>query len=74
MRRRSQWTSRVMQYIYAKRYDDDMEISGPDKTEAETMAKQDWSQLGATQKSKSNQEKFVRDATNKTYQRAKRSD
>jgi hypothetical protein len=59
--------------VYAKRYDDDMEISGSDKTEAETMAKQDWSQLGATQKSKSNQEKFVRGAT-KTYQRARRSD
>ena len=59
--------------VYAKRYDADMEICGPDKTVAETMAKEDWKQLGATQKAKSNQEKFVRGAT-KTYQRAKRSD
>jgi hypothetical protein len=59
--------------VYAKRYDDNMEISGPDKTESETMAKEDWNQLGGTQKAKSNQEKYVRDAT-KTYQKAMRSD
>jgi hypothetical protein len=52
-----------------------MDISGTDKTEAETMAKEDWSQLGGTQKAKSNQEKYVRDATKTyAYQRAKRSD
>ena len=56
--------------VYAKRYDEDMQVCGPDKTVAEAMAKQDWKQLGATQKGKSNQEKFERDAT-KTYQRAK---
>ena len=59
--------------VYAKRYDEDMQVCGPDKTVAETMAQEDWKQLGATQKSKSNHEKFVRGAT-KTYQRAKRSD
>ena len=59
--------------VYAKRYDEDMQVCGPDKEVAEAMAKQDWKQLGATQKGKSNQEKFERDAT-KTYQRAKRSD
>jgi hypothetical protein len=63
-----------MQYtVYAKRYDDDMEISGPDKTESEKMANDDWNQLGEAHKARSNQEKIVRDAT-KTYQKAKRSD
>ena len=59
--------------VYAKRHDDDMEISGPDKTESEKMANDDWNQLGEAHKARSNQEKIVRDAT-KTYQKAKRSD
>ena len=59
--------------VYAKRYDDDMEISGPDKTESEKMANDDWDQLGETSKGKSNRENFVRD-TAKTYEKAKRSD
>jgi hypothetical protein len=57
--------------VYAQRHDDDMEVSGPDKTESEKMANGDWNQLGETYKAKSNQEKFVRDATT-TYQKAKR--
>ena len=60
--------------VYAKRYDDDMEISGSDKIESEKMANDDWDQLGETSKGKSNREKFVRDDTAKTYEKAKRSD
>ena len=59
--------------VYAKRYDDDMEISGSDKIESEKMANDDWDQLGETSKGKSNRENFVRD-TAKTYEKAKRSD
>ena len=59
--------------VYAKRYDDDMEISGSDKIESGKMANDDWDQLGETSKGKSNREKFVRDTT-KTYEKAKRPD
>jgi hypothetical protein len=33
--------------VYAKRYGDDMEVSGRDKGEPEKMATDDWNQLGA---------------------------
>ena len=61
--------------VYAKRQDDDMEASGPDKGEPEKMANADWGQLGETTKSKENRENFVRDtAETKKYEKAKRSD
>jgi hypothetical protein len=61
--------------VYAKRHDDDMEASGPDKGEPEKMANADWGQLGETTKSKENRENFVRDtAETKKYEKAKRSD
>jgi hypothetical protein len=59
--------------VYAKRYDEDVQTSGPDKMESKKMANGDWNQLGETYKAKSDKEKFVRDAS-KTYQKAKRSD
>jgi hypothetical protein len=59
--------------VYAKRHDDDMEVSGLDKGGSDKMANDDWNQLGETYKAKSNKKKFVRGAS-KTYQKAKRSD
>jgi hypothetical protein len=59
--------------VYAKRRDEDMDISGADKIASEKMANDDWDQLGETSKGKSNREKFVRDTT-KTYEKAKRPD
>jgi hypothetical protein len=40
-RKQSQWTWKRMKYIYAKRYDEDMETSGPDKKESEEMPNAD---------------------------------
>ena len=59
--------------VYAKRHDEDVQTSGPDKTESEKTANDDWNQLGESFKAKSNKETFVRGAS-KTYQKAKRSD
>jgi hypothetical protein len=60
------WKTLQDDAVYAKRHDDDMEISGSDTIESEKMANDDWDQLGETSKGKSNREKFVRDTAKPT--------
>ena len=59
--------------MHAQKYEDDMQISGPDKVESAKLATEDWKQLGETFKASADEASFVRDAT-KTYYNAKRSD
>jgi hypothetical protein len=59
--------------VYAKRHDDDMEISGPDKVQSKKMANAGWEHLGGPSKAKGSRENFVRDTT-ETYEKAKRLD
>ena len=59
--------------MHAQKYEDDMQISGPDKVESAKLATEDWKQQGEAFKASSNEDTFVREAT-KTYYNAKRSE
>jgi hypothetical protein len=49
--------------VYAQRYEDNMDLSGPDKMESAKLATEDWKQQGESFKASADEESFLREAT-----------